>query len=262
MDLELGGSMAVVAASSSGIGRAVAEGFAREGARVIMNGRRGDVLQQAADAIREATNAEVHTVVGDLSNVDACRELIEEADAQFGRIDALFTNTGGPPAKAFTDLTDDDRYAAFDLLLLSAVRLTRFALPYLKQTRGSIVNLTSVSVKQPIPGLTLSNSIRPGVVGLGKTLATELAADGVRVNDVAPGSVWTDRQEYLLTRRAQDSDISLEEAVRRAEADIPMRRYGTPRGVANLVVFLASRAASYITGATVQVDGGIYRGLQ
>jgi 3-oxoacyl-[acyl-carrier protein] reductase len=260
MDLGLSNAVAVVAASSQGIGRAVSEGFAREGARVVLNGRNEKTLEETRRALEES-GAQVHAVASDVSTAEGCERLVREAHERFGRIDALVTNAGGPPSKPFTDLTDDDWHAAVDLTLMSAVRLMRAALPHLKEARGSIVNITSISVKQPIPGLALSNGIRPGVVGLGKTLALDLAADGVRVNDVGPGLIWTGRQEYLVGVRAKNEGISVEEAVHRTEQGIPMRRYGKPEEVANLVVFLCSKAASYITGTTVMVDGGQDKGL-
>ncbi len=260
MDLNLHDKVAVVAASSLGIGRAVATVFAREGARVVVNGRREDVLQSACDELR-ASGARVEGVASDLTTAAGCSALIDRAVEAFGRIDALVTNAGGPVSKPFEALTDEEWYSAVDLTLMSTVRLLRAGLPHLRRSKGSVVNLTSISVKQPIAGLVLSNSIRPGVVGLGKTLAVQLAGQGVRVNDVGPGLVWTDRQQYLTEVRARNEGISVEQAKEQVQAGIPMGRYGTPEEVANLVVFLCSDAASYITGTTTLVDGGQHKGL-
>lgn len=260
MDLGLAGRVAVVAASSQGIGRAVACRFAAEGARVVINGRREDVLREAEQEIA-AAGAEVEAVVADLSSREGCERLVQRSVERFGAIDALVTNAGGPPSRPFADLDDEDWRNAFELTMMSTVRLTRAALPYLQAARGCIVNITSISVKQPIPGLVLSNSIRPGVVGLGKTLAEELAAGGIRVNDVAPGSVWTERQEYLVKTRAERQNVSVEDEIARVEAAIPLKRFGTAQEVANVVVFLCSPASGYVTGSTVLVDGGAYKGL-
>lgn len=260
MDLGLKDAVAVVAASSQGIGRATAEGFAREGARVVLNGRDEARLQETARQIA-AGGADVYPIAADLTTAEGCERLIAGAYEHFGRIDALVTNAGGPPSKPFEELSDEDWHGAVDLTLMSAVRLMRAALPHLEESKGSVVSVTSISVKQPISGLILSNSIRPGVVGLAKTLALDLATAGVRFNVVGPGLIWTGRQEYLTGVRARNQGISVEEAVRQTEAGIPLGRYGTPEEVANLIVFLCSKAAAYITGTTVMVDGGMDRSL-
>lgn len=261
MDLGLRDKVAVAAASSQGIGRAVAEVFAQEGARVVMNARNERELQQAAEEIRHKTGATIDTVPGDLSRPDTPAQLINHALQRFGRIDTLFVNAGGPPSRPFQELSDEDWAAAFQLTLMSAVRLIRAALPALREVQGSVVTLTSWSVKQPIGGLILSNSLRPGVVALVKTLADEFAAEGVRLNNVGPGSIWTGRSEYLAQARAEREGTTPEEVARQTAQSIPMGRYGAPVEVANVVVFLASSAASYVTGQTVLVDGNAYRGL-
>jgi 3-oxoacyl-[acyl-carrier protein] reductase len=226
-----------------------------------MNGRREDLLEQAAREIADATGANIATVPGDLRDESACRRLVETAVERFGALDALVTNAGGPRAGHFVDLSEDDWLDAVGLGLMSVVHLTRAALPHLRASGGSIVNISSISVKEPIPDLTLSSSIRPGVIGLAKSLADDFALQGVRVNSVAPGHVWTPRQEYLTSARSRETGDSVERVKEQAEAAIPLGRYGRPEEVANTIVFLSSSAASYITGTTVLVDGGLYRGL-
>ncbi|HCG00321.1 MAG TPA: 3-oxoacyl-ACP reductase [Chloroflexi bacterium] len=261
MDLSLHDAVVVVAGSSGGIGRAVAFAFAREGAKVAINGRRSDVLAATGAEIRSATGAEVLPVVADVGTAEGCQTLVSSAVDAFGGINVLFTNAGGPPAKTFEHLTDDDWYRAFQLTLMSTVRLIREALPHVRRSRGAIVNLTSIAAKRPEPSITLSNALRPAVMGLSKSLSEELAPTGVRINDVCPGFIWTGRQEYLAAVRAENAGISTEEEAANKSRQVPLGRYGTPEEVANLVVFLASPAAGYITGTSTLVDGGLYRGL-
>lgn len=261
MDLGLRNRVAVVAASSKGIGQATAECFAREGARLVMNGRDKDALREAVARVEASTGVQVEAVPADLATPEGCDQLIERAVDRFGDIDALVTNTGGPPSSPFEVLDDAAWQAAIDLLLFSVVRLTRAALPYLRRSGGSVVNVTSITVREPHEGLVLSNSLRPAVVGLAKTLARELGGEGIRFNGVAPGHIWTARQEYLVGTRARRAGVAEDEIKRNVEGEIPLGRYGTPQEVANLIVFLSSPAAAYISGTTTMVDGGLHRGL-
>lgn len=262
MDLGLVGMPALVAASSKGIGRAVAEGLAREGARVAMVARTEAGLRSAADEIRTATGAEVLALVGDVAVASDVQRVVEEAATHFGRLRVLVTNAGGPPGGLFEEVDEEKWQAAFELNLLSVVRLIRAALPYLRQAGGGrIVNIQSTSVKQPIDGLILSNAVRAGVVGLAKTLATELGRDGITINTVCPGRINTDRLRAVLAQRARRRGVTLEETVSAEEATIPLGRLGTPEEVAALAVFLCSEPARYVTGTTVQVDGGLVRAL-
>jgi 3-oxoacyl-[acyl-carrier protein] reductase len=177
-------------------------------------------------------------------------------------VDILVANAGGPPLGAFDQMSDEDWQAAFELTLLSTIRLIREVLPHMRKRRwGRIINIQSSSVKQPIDGLILSNGIRPGVVGLSKTLATELGKDNILINTVCPGRILTDRLQSGLRRRAQQAGKSLEEYLPTSAAEIPLARIGSPEEFANMVVFLASERASYVTGATIQVDGGLIRSL-
>jgi 3-oxoacyl-[acyl-carrier protein] reductase len=260
MDLGLTGKSALVAAASKGLGRAVAEELAREGARVAMCSRDERAIATAAREVSAATGAEALAVVADLSTVEGCERFVREAVAAQGGIDVLVVNAGGPPPGRFDDLDDAAWQKAVDLTLMSAVRLTRLALPELRRSRGSIVYMTSTSVRQPTQylNLILSNAIRAGVHGMLKTLSKDLAPDGIRVNAVQPGRIATDRLIQLDTVTASSTGKTVEEVRAQWERTvIPLGRYGLPEEFASAVVFLASPRASYITGVSLQVDGGM-----
>jgi len=264
MDLGLTGKVALVTASSRGLGRACAEALAREGARVVINGRRPDDLARAAQEIRASiggSKVEVHTVGADVTEPDDVARLVKAAITRFGQLDILVTNAGGPKPAKFVDLDESDWRDGLDSTLWPVIRLIRQAIPHLRGARerggGRIINIVSTSVKQPIGGLHLSNAIRPAVIGLAKSLATELAPEGILVNNVCPGSFDTDRIKHVFEQRAAAAGISLEEAAERSIATIPMGRLGSPMELGNLVAFLASNKATYITGQTWNVDGGL-----
>lgn len=262
MDLGLNGKIALVAASSRGLGRAIATSLAREGAVLVMCARDRDTLESTADRICADTGADVYTVVADLSTEDGPRRFVETAVEQAGGVDILVTNTGGPPVGTFDELSEERWRQAVDLVLLSAVRLIQHAVPAMKRRAGGrIVNITSISVKQPIPGLMLSNSLRAAVVGMAKTLAGELAPHGILVNNVCPGRIATDRLLELDRSRAERAGLTLEQVRQEAQQTIPLGRYGQPEELAALVAFLASGQASYVTGATILCDGGLHAGL-
>ena len=258
MDLGLRGKVALVTAGSKGMGRACALGLAAEGARVAICARGEADLAAAADEIRAKTGAGVLALPADVTRAADVERLVAATCDRLGPVDVLVANAGGPPRGTFGELDDAQWLGAFELSLLSTVRLIRAVLPGMRQRRwGRVITIQSSSVKQPIPGLLLSNAVRPGVAGLMKTLAAEAGRDGVLVNTVCPGRILTER----LLSGAAAQKLSREQFLERQSADIPLGRVGTPEEFANVVVFLASDKASYVTGVALQVDGGLIRGL-
>ena len=260
MNLDLSDDAAVVAASSSGLGKGAATALAREGADVVVNGRDEDRLDAAVEDIREVADGEVVGHAADLTEKAEIEGLVQRAVEEFDGLDHLVTNAGGPPSKSFEETTDEEWYEAYDLLVMSTVRLVREATPHLRDDGGgSIVTSTSKSVKEAIDGLVLSNSVRMSVVGLEKTLSRELAPD-VRVNAVMPGSHETDRMVDLVERGVERGEYDSYEAGKAAWADdIPVGELGDPGEFGNVVAFLCSDRASFINGEAVMVDGGASR---
>jgi 3-oxoacyl-[acyl-carrier protein] reductase len=262
MELGLRNRVAIVAAASRGLGRACALELAREGATVVICARDIAQLSATASEINAATGVKVLPLQVDLTDADQIGFLADETLGRFGRIDVLVTNNGGPPVGYFDDMDDEAWLAGHQLTLLSAVRLIRAVLPAMRaQQWGRIINITSVSVKQPIDSLLLSNVYRPGVVGLAKTLSTQVAAEGITINNVAPGYTRTDRVLELAQARAAKEGKTVDEVVAETAAAWPMKRMGEPEELAALVAFLASERAGYITGTTIAVDGGSVKGF-
>ena len=262
MDLGLGGRVALVCGASAGLGKAVAMGLGKEGARLAICSRTEEKLAKAAEEIRRETGAEVLAVRADVSIPDEVKELVRKTVAHYNRLDILVTNAGGPPFGHFLDLPEDVWEKALRLNLLSTLHLCREAVPHMKAAQwGRIINITSFVAKQPTDGLILSNMSRPAVLGLAKSLANELAIHNILVNSVCPGAFETERHLDLSRKRAQQEGIPVEEYIKSRAKDIPLKRNGKPEEFANLVVFLASERASYITGTVIQIDGGVIRSL-
>jgi len=262
MDLGLKGRGVIVAASSEGIGRATAEAFAREGAQVAMCARTEKTLREAAGKIRTDTGAEVFAEPLDVTDGPAVQRFVETVAKQFGRIDVCVTNAGGPPAKTFLSVAIEEWRKAVDMNFMSVVHFARAVIPYMQRHRwGRIVTITSVTVKQPVEALVMSNAVRAGVVGLVKSLSNEFGRDGITVNNVAPGYTATERLKELAGVRALAGGTSPEKIYEQWAAEAPLKRLGEPNEIAEVIVWLASQRASYITGQTVLADGGIYRGL-
>jgi 3-oxoacyl-[acyl-carrier protein] reductase len=263
VDLNLGGRVGLVNAASRGLGRGIAEALAAEGARLVISSRHQEAVERVAAEISATYGAEVLPVAADVTDHAAADRLVSAAVGHFGGLDILVNNSGGPPGGTFGDFGDDAWQRAFELLLLNVVRMVRAALPHLRASgHGRIINVASTSVRQPIPGLVLSNSLRAGVAGLAKTLSGELAADQVTVNTVLPGRILTDRLREGFAARAGLLGVPVDDLVRAEVArEVPLGRVGEPQDMGKLVAFLCSDAAGYITGQTVAVDGGQVRGL-
>jgi len=262
MDLGLKDRVALVAAASRGIGFAAARELAREGARVFLCSRSEAHASEAAQKIHEETGADVAGLAADVTDGAQTESFVNLARDRAGRIDICVTNAGGPPATVFADTDLDMFRKAFEQNALSAIRFAKLVLPGMQaQKWGRIVNITSVSVKQPIEGLLLSNTVRAGLTGWAKTVSGEVAIDGVTVNNVAPGYTLTERQEQLAEVRGKAAGKSTQEIIETWASQAPMRRMASPEEIAAAVAFLASERASYITGVTLQVDGGWVRSL-
>jgi len=262
MDFGLKGKVAAIAAASKGLGKACALELAREGCAVAICAREEATLHAAAQEISAATGARVVPLVADMTSAEDITRFIATTKGTLGDPLILVTNAGGPPGGYFEQFDDAAWERAFNLTLMSTVRLIRAALPGMRTAGwGRIVNITSITVKQPIDELLLSNAIRPGVIGLAKTLATQLAKEGITINNVAPGYTLTDRQLELAQMRAERESRSVDDVIAASGANIPAGRIGQPEELAALVAFLASTRASYITGTTIGVDGGAVRGL-
>ncbi|MEJ7863187.1 MAG: SDR family oxidoreductase [Pyrinomonadaceae bacterium] len=262
MDLGLKGKVAFVAAASRGLGRAVAEELAAEGASLVLCARNAQNLNLVSKQIADTAGAIVLPVVADVSNAEDVARAVQAGVEEFGRIDILVTNAGGPPAGRFEDLSREMWEAATRLTLNSVLELTRAVLPGMKERNwGRILNITSIAVKQPVDNLMLSNSLRAAVTGFARTLANEVATDGITVNNILPGYTHTERMDELARAASEREGISAAEASAKWEAEIPMKRLGEPREFAALAAFLVSERASYITGTSIAVDGGWIRSL-
>jgi len=260
MDLGIKGKVALVAASSKGLGRASAETMAQEGAKVTICARDAEALEATKNEIVSATGAEVLAVAADMTKAGDIENVVQKTVERFGGLNILVCNAGGPPAGYFMDFDDAQWEAAFNLTMMSTVRLIRAALPYMQKAQGGrIINITSMSVKQPLENLVLSNSIRAAVHGLAKTLADQIGPHGITINNVMPGYTLTDRMNQLFFDSAAKSGKTVDEVMSALSKPVPMRRIGTPEDFGALVTFLASEQAGYITGASIPVDGGVIK---
>ncbi len=262
MDLGIKDRVAIVAASSKGLGRATALGLAKEGVKLTICARDRDTLFKTADNIIAKTSADVLPIVCDVSKPDEINNVVKETIKKYDKVDILINNAGGPPTGNFLDFSLEDWQRAIELNLFSTITFCNEVIPHMKENKwGRIVNITSYAVKQPVAGLLLSNTVRAGIIGLAKTLSNEFGSYNILVNNICPGRIFTDRITFLANDRAEKEGKSFDEIINTMGLDVPVGRIGRPEELADLAVFLASERASYITGTTIQVDGGLTKGL-
>lgn len=262
MNTGLKGKVTLIAGASEGMGRAAAQCFAEEGCVVAICSRTEEKIQQAANEIRKATGAEVLAQQLDVTYAAGVEEFVADIVKKYGRVDVCVANAAGPPAKFFLQASVEEWQQAFSMNFMSVVHLAREVIPHMQKNKwGRLITITSTSVRQPIPDLILSSAIRPAVVGLVKSLAAEFGKDNVTVNNVAPGYTATQRLTSLAASRAQAAGVNEKDIYSKWEADIPMKRLAKPEEIADAIVWLASERASYVTGQTIVVDGGNYKGM-
>lgn len=261
MELNLEGKTALVMASSQGLGKAIATAFVKEGMNVVLASRNEEKLNEVQTELENLQGGKVRYIRTDITQPDQIKQAVQHTVDSFGQLDILINNAGGPPAGTFEQITDEQWQQSFELNLLSYVRMIREALPHLKKNGGKIINIASSSIKEPIPGLLLSNTFRTGIVGMTKTLASELAKDHILINTVAPGRIATDRVAFLDEVNAEKQGITKSEMEEKMKNTIPLGRYGEPEEFAKVVTFLVSDANSYMTGSSFLVDGGMVKSI-
>lgn len=262
MNLGLNNKVAIVAASSKGLGRACALELAKEGVNLTIFSTNNKNIKKTSHDIANETGVKILPIQADASKLKDIKKVVHKTLDEYNQVDILINNAGGPPFGFFQDFNTDDWNEALNLNLLSVINLSKEVIPHMiKQNWGRIINITSVAVKQPIDGLILSNTARAGVIGLSKSMSNELSKHNILINNVCPGRILTDRITSLAKQRSERDNTSYEEVISDMEKDIPVGRIGDPSELAALVAFLASERASYITGTTIQVDGGLIKGL-
>ena len=262
MNLGIKGKVALVAASSKGLGRASAEALASEGVKLTIFSRNTSEITKTSNEIKKKYNIDVLPIKADVKKPSDIKKVIQSTIKKYKKIHILVNNAGGPPSGTFDDFKIKDFEDALNLNLISAINLTKGALPYMKKQKwGRIVNITSLAVKQPIDGLILSNTSRTALIGLSKTISNEYAEYNILVNNICPGRIFTDRITQLANQRVKKDKIPFDDVIKQMEDDIPIKRLGRPEELGSLVAFLCSQKSSYITGTTIQIDGGLNKGL-